>query len=483
MIIHRKILIIALVIVAVVLLLFGLGNYYYKINKPEVENKPDKVYDETIVVVTDQAFEPYSYLDSNNNPTGHDIEVIYDIASVLKINVDIRPMSWEDCLKAMKDGEADLILGVLFIPNETYSFQLSVPVNNDTFVAYGKREYSGISELYGKRLAIVEGSEITSLFLKPYKLDTNVFRYESYEEAFLGLENNECDYVITNYSIGRKLAVQYNDIRPIGDPLVDNQFCIGVSDDNEELLNQINDALTQLRKDQRLDKLKDKWLGNYLHFTGIGDFLLYYNNLVAIVAACVLFVALIFVHYGYQCKIKRLTRSQYDILVRASKDPLIESIFNRAAGEELINKTLSQASDKSCHAFFMIDVDNFKEVNDTFGHDSGDQVLVETANRIKAIFREYDIIMRLGGDEFCVFMTKFTNISVVDNKARKLVESLNRSIPVKGNKLKISVSVGVVSINGNSTFDDLYSKSDKALYEAKNKGKNTYVNYIDSNKK
>lgn len=127
-------------------------------------------------------------------------------------------------------------------------------------------------------------------------------------------------------------------------------------------------------------------------------------------------------------------------------------------------------------ALLMMDLDLFKQVNDTLGHLAGDQVLIAVAERIKLLLRKSDFVARLGGDEFAIIIDAGDQREVLASIAEKIIESINQPIPVEGSgSAHVGASVGIV-IAGDAvtTASELMRDSDQAMYQAKHAGRNTY---------
>lgn len=141
--------------------------------------------------------------------------------------------------------------------------------------------------------------------------------------------------------------------------------------------------------------------------------------------------------------------------------------------KNLDNTRLRKCGSTVSGAFVIIDLDCFKQVNDTYGHPSGDQLLAHISNILKSNIRSSDIIGRLGGDEFIIFLTNIMSPEHVEAKVSELsrtVQSSLQTIP-EWNQVTISVGVALAPRDGRE-FDLLYQKADLALYEAKKAGKN-----------
>lgn len=165
---------------------------------------------------------------------------------------------------------------------------------------------------------------------------------------------------------------------------------------------------------------------------------------------------------------------------KAAKIDEMTGLLNRATTMKSIRDFLSDEGAHGVHALMIIDVDNFKEVNDTFGHRIGDQYLTRFAQAVKNCFRSSDIIGRIGGDEFFVLVKNIPSRSVIEEKADLLLQAMQTVGNFQG-KVSISGSVGIcLCDHGNYTLDQLYDQADQALYQAKRQGKNCVV-FADKN--
>lgn len=156
----------------------------------------------------------------------------------------------------------------------------------------------------------------------------------------------------------------------------------------------------------------------------------------------------------------------------AKRDPLLD-IYNRKFFFDFISKKISDKSSED-FAIVMMDIDDFKKVNDRYGHQFGDEALMQTSNLIKQSIRESDILARYGGEELVIYLdpviSKEKITEFVDN-IRKSIE--NHSIDFNGTKAKVTASFGIsyYPCDG-STFEDILNVADNLLYKAKNSGKN-----------
>lgn len=153
-------------------------------------------------------------------------------------------------------------------------------------------------------------------------------------------------------------------------------------------------------------------------------------------------------------------------------------INNKSSSEKLITEYLSKP-DSMQAAFMMIDIDNFKSINDTYGHAVGDQALTAISEVIADCCRKTDICGRFGGDEFIILLPGVENTMAAQKKAAELVESVRRKYITpfdnEGEMISLTVSVGISMFpTDGHTAEELLIAADKALYKVKNKGKNGY---------
>lgn len=164
----------------------------------------------------------------------------------------------------------------------------------------------------------------------------------------------------------------------------------------------------------------------------------------------------------------------------------LTGVRNKHSFKETVEKILSDDKEKSTCILFMLDVDNFKGVNDTLGHSYGDEVLANIGAILRNIFRSTDVLGRIGGDEFAVFMTlpeheKDRCMETVKSRCEELCTAFRNNYTGKDNSYKISSSIGVaIADDEGRDYSSLLNKADEALYTSKHKGKDTYTVYSDS---
>ena len=161
---------------------------------------------------------------------------------------------------------------------------------------------------------------------------------------------------------------------------------------------------------------------------------------------------------------------------QAEKDQLT-GVYNRIGFYKMLDKSRIGQLKKGLSALCIIDLDEFKHVNDTLGHAGGDELLVMLSHNLQKIFKNDAIISRFGGDEFMVYIKKIDTIEELHSKAKELCSSMDTVLEYNNNTCKASISMGVAIDHRNMSYEDLLDKADKALYKAKNNGRNQYNIY------
>ncbi len=166
----------------------------------------------------------------------------------------------------------------------------------------------------------------------------------------------------------------------------------------------------------------------------------------------------------------------------ATKDSLTK-IDNRESIELKVNEYVnSRFNQPEISAFFVLDMDNFKDVNDKQGHLIGDKLLIDIAQLLSKMFRKTDYVGRLGGDEFAVFMNDVKSTKDIEDKANDLLRGINETIDLYSFDSNLSCSIGIaITYDNLERFNELYTRADIVLYRSKENGKNQF--FIDDPKK
>lgn len=171
---------------------------------------------------------------------------------------------------------------------------------------------------------------------------------------------------------------------------------------------------------------------------------------------------------------------EQELREKAELDTLT-GIFNNGSFREHVAAALENMTENSVCALFIMDLDNFKNVNDSLGHIKGDKVLTDTATKLCKVFSERDIVGRIGGDEFAAFMClEGKNMAecrrIIEDKAKSVCNALRASYGGSNRFVRVSSSVGIaIGTDAEKKFMDLYKRADKVLYLSKDGGRDRYT--------
>jgi diguanylate cyclase (GGDEF)-like protein/PAS domain S-box-containing protein len=159
--------------------------------------------------------------------------------------------------------------------------------------------------------------------------------------------------------------------------------------------------------------------------------------------------------------------ANHDSLTRLPGLSLCKDRLDRALAESRRNKQMS--------AVMFIDLDGFKQINDSYGHECGDLVLKSTAERIKAEIREMDTVARIGGDEFLVILSQISDVSDTRSIAANIIDQIAKGIHFGGREIAVHASLGIaIYPNDGETTEELIRQADTAMYLIKHSGKNNF---------
>lgn len=174
----------------------------------------------------------------------------------------------------------------------------------------------------------------------------------------------------------------------------------------------------------------------------------------------------------------RKNRQKTEAILHSAQTDELTQVYSRKYAEQFAENALEEAKDGSIHAFFIMDIDKFKEVNDVYGHAVGDVVLRTFGVLLGRQFRGDDIVGRIGGDEFIILMRNVTTKEAVRTKAEQLMAETKKLVFDEMNGKGITISVGIaLAPEHGKTYMNLYRSADQALYETKRNGRNGFAIY------
>ena len=169
-------------------------------------------------------------------------------------------------------------------------------------------------------------------------------------------------------------------------------------------------------------------------------------------------------------------KKELELREKSMRDSFTE-LYNKISISNIIDEFLtSDEGRKNKHALLMLDIDNFKGINDQYGHATGDTVITVMSNLLKHYFKETDFIGRIGGDEFVILLKNTHNKQTISHKAEQLCDAVTDKMETLDYGISISIGISIFPNNG-TDYNTLYVNADSALYYSKENGKNTFSYY------
>lgn len=200
--------------------------------------------------------------------------------------------------------------------------------------------------------------------------------------------------------------------------------------------------------------------------------------LVTTVVCMVMMYRLWRMQLGLAQSILRLGASEAQAQHLAFHD-VLTGLPNRALIDDRLTQALARATrNRSQAALLLLDLDRFKNINDTYGHHAGDDLIIEVSHRLAALLRDNDTVGRIGGDEFVIVMEDIQDLSAIDVLCQEILDALAKPYKLLGSEAWIGVSIGItVAPQDGLDRQELMRKADIALYEAKNEGRAQYRHF------
>lgn len=379
----------------------------------------------------------------------------------------IRVDTYNEAYEMIKNKEVDLLISA---PNNysranEYEFSLTQSYFEMDMVRVMNTKDKG--EKKGRIIAVPIG-------YIPGQLEDGdeVRNYETIEACLKAVKVGEVDVAYgNNYTVSKYFSSGYYPNLSIVFEQIPVKVCIAIAKPVDlELLNIINKSVDSLEESDIQNIIYENTLSIRGHVT-LKQF--FFDNLSFCISIIIVFIGLIAIIMAM--KHRRLKEDKLFFLEKSQTDALT-GVYNREAGIEKVTAYLETKKTFLYSALIMIDIDYFKQVNDRLGHQVGDDLLKEFSQLLKGLFETQDIILRLGGDEFIIFMTDLesSGLEVVRNKLHQLQKAMDKEISHKENAQKISLSMGGVITNKAKSFNTLYEEADHMLYEVKRNGRNGF---------
>lgn len=214
-----------------------------------------------------------------------------------------------------------------------------------------------------------------------------------------------------------------------------------------------------------------------IYFTDASVNPLRYSTLNGMILRYILILVTSYALMYVQCRREMNREKAVEFEIAANTDPLT-GLLNRTGQQKTTENYIHNNNiENKAGVLFLLDLDNFKKINDNLGHPEGDKLLIDVSKKLKSLFRDGDYVCRLGGDEFSVFLTGEASDSLICSKANMINAALKYSYQLEdGQEIKTSASIGIASYpKDGKDYETLYKNADTALYHSKEMGRDRYT--------
>jgi len=418
-----------------------------------------------IKMCIDPNFMPYEKLEDSQH-IGIAAEYFDIFRKFVHTDIVVVPtQNWNESLHYAKERKCDILSMLMKTPSREKYLNFTDPYLKIPIVMATKINtpfVADFSTLEDKKVGLPKGYAFIEILRMNYP-NLQIVEVENIEDGLQKVKQGELyGYVGTLATIAYAFQKNFT-----GELKIAGKFdgtwnmSIGVRDDDPMLLEILQKAVHNLDPYTK-ERILNNWL--YIKYEKGVDYVL------AKKLSFVFIIILLIILFFY-LKLRRLKKK---LEYLASKDPLTD-LYNRRYFTKISENIFNLAKrNSSKFSILMLDIDNFKNINDTYGHKIGDDVIVALANILKQHSRSSDIVCRFGGEEFILLLpdTNKEGAFVIAQKIRRLVEELKI---IKRISFTVSVGVSELDLENDKNIEDVIKRADDALYAAKNSGKNRVV--------
>jgi len=431
--------------------------------KAYIENSPP------ITMCVDPDWAPFERINERGEHEGIAADLVQLVAERVGLKIVLYPAKdWDESLAASKEKRCQMMSFLNQTPAREQWLSFTKPIFFDPNIIITREEHDYIGDLHGisnQSVALPRGTMVEERIRKAYP-NLNVVLTGSEQESVALVSERKADMTIRSlivaaYAIKKEGLFNLKIAGQV--PEMTNRLSIGVLKDETVLRDVLDKGVATLTPQDR-ETISNKHVSIQVQ-SGI-DYALAWK----VVAGA--FVLLMIAVY-WNRKLSALNKE----LNRLSITDKLTGLYNRVKTDDMLNGEIHRAQ-RFGHPFglILLDIDLFKTVNDTYGHQVGDQVLVDVAQILRTTIRQTDVVGRWGGEEFIIICPQ-ADESGTFNLAENLREKLAQHVFTSGEHK--TASFGVTAYKPGDTSKDIVARADAALYQAKQQGRNRVVVFTE----
>ncbi len=450
------------------------------------ETIPAPSVDEPVVLLA-SSIPPYTSLNALQIPQGLVVDVFNVIAERAGIRFEYQVLQdREQILQTLDEGTGDILLNIGDTQDVAQWLDFTAAVTEipvSVFVRENASSVSSVSDLKDRKVALVSNHQLMQKNLSLASLSQlNIVNYEQVELAFYALMSKQVDAliylepVVWNVAINLQLSDQ---VKTLSTPLSVIPFNIGVRKQQQQLLEKLELARQSINRSDQYQKIYNHWFKHDIPFWNTRTVFWSMSAVVVLILLITQWLRsreLQVLNESLQQQIDdatvQLSESNAYLMDLTVTDSLT-GINNRRAFENSLSELILR-SNRYNEVFSMLifDIDDFKKLNDHFGHAVGDSVLIELVERVNSVVRDVDTLCRWGGEEFTILMPQTGQEGALKMAERCRSAVANEDFEEVG---QVTISLGVTCYMPLDNERKLFKRADDALYEAKSQGKNCVV--------
>ena len=429
---------------------------------------------------------PKVFIDNNGKPSGFFVDLIDAIAVFEAWELNYIHCVWSECLNKLERDEIDIMVDVAYSTAREKRFDFGQETILSSWSAVYKKvgsDISSILDLDGKMVAVLKDSiQYHTLKERSYLFDiTPVYvEVEEIEQAFDMLEKNKVDCVVANrfYVTRHKKEYELEETNILISPTI---LKFAFPKNSQDDLIRITDSYIKRFK-QKEDSVYHNSLRHWLMPAEQKQLPRRQIWIILIFVIALFILGLLILLFRRLVNIRNTElnqqKAQYDHLAHHDR---LTNLPNRMLFFDRLEQAIRKAKRHgTSFAVLFIDLDNFKQINDSFGHQVGDDVLRSLSLRLKDNIREADTMARLGGDEFTFIMESLQNSNQAATVASKLIVAIQHPIRISGHEFYLTTSIGISLYPQDGVNPhELLKNADAAMYRAKEEGRNTFQFYTE----
>ena len=434
---------------------------------------------------------PVAFKDDKGEWRGISIDVLQAIADQRGWKLEYIEGSFSELLKNFETDAIDIISMMAYSDKRAEKYTFShIPIISNWGLVYSRPDSNtpSLLELEGKRVGVMKNNIHDRAFrklAKKFGLKVKIIELANFRDVMENIQTGKIDAGVANRLFGALNASKYNLIETgiIFNPI--NIHYSSLNPDNKVILDAIDQQLLAFKtdKDSVYFSAIHRWMTQPAHTQSYLWLIWLVMGLFTV--SIVMFGMTVLLRkqvairtHELQSEVNERREAERKLDELAYYDSLT-TLPNRLSLLERLKIAIGRARRKNNKiAVLFIDIDRFKTVNDSLGHDAGDQLIIHVAKCLQACLRNDDSIHRFGGDEFVAILQDITDPSYINHVTKRMLRSLHTPVYIDAHEVFSSVCIGVALYpDDDSSGDNLLKYADAAMYHAKEHGGNSYQFY------